>query len=186
MTGRPAVFLDRDGVLNDVRMEDGVAKPPIDLDDLVVGSGVVDGVRRLREAGYLLVCVTNQPDIAAGTVTRDLVDRLNGELVSSLSLDAVYVCPHRTADGCECRKPRAGMLLAAARDLGIDLADSWLVGDRWVDVAAGLAAGVEPILLETPYSWNESSSGRPASSLRRVASVPDFGSAVDRILASRT
>lgn len=180
---RPAVFLDRDGVLNEVRLADGTAKPPLHVGDVVVAPATQQAVQRLRSHGFVLVCVTNQPDIASGDASRDVVDAINSELAARLQLDAVYVCPHRNADGCTCRKPKPGMLLQAAEDLSLDLSASWLIGDRWVDVAAGRAAGVGSILLETPYSWNRTSSGSPAADLRDVAAARDLTACVDLIVS---
>ncbi len=95
--------------------------------------------------------VTNQPDVARGTVRRETVDAINDRLLAELGLDAVYVCPHDDADGCPCRKPAPGMLLAAATDLGIDLGRSAMVGDRWRDIEAGASAGVMTVWVRHDY-----------------------------------
>lgn len=183
MTRRlPAVFLDRDGVINEVRIADGVVKPPLDVADVIIAPGARQALGRLRSHGFVLVCVTNQPDVASGEVTREVVDAINTALSAQLGLDAVYVCPHQTADGCACRKPKPGMLFDASDDLSLDLTASWSIGDRWVDVAAGRRAGVRSILLERPYSWDATSSGSPPEDLRDIATAADLTACVEQII----
>jgi D-glycero-D-manno-heptose 1,7-bisphosphate phosphatase len=166
---RPAVFLDRDGVVTDPVLVGGRERPAWSLAELVVTTGAADAVRALREAGFALVVVTNQPDIARGGLTPEVLAGIHEHLGSRLVLDAVYVCPHDGAEGCDCRKPSPGMLLRAAADLDLDLARSWLVGDRWVDIAAGRAAGVRTVLVERPGSFAPTSAGAPPHNL-----APDF------------
>jgi D-glycero-D-manno-heptose 1,7-bisphosphate phosphatase len=149
--GRPAVFLDRDGVLNEAVLRDGRPHPPATPDEVVLRPGVETACARLREAGFALVMVTNQPDIARGTTTREAVDRINNRLVAELGLDAACVCPHDDADGCGCRKPAPGLILDAADRFDVDLDASLMVGDRWRDIAAGAAAGVSTVWLRSTY-----------------------------------
>lgn len=146
-----AVFLDRDGVLNEARVVDGVPRPAEGLDDLRILPDARAGCERLREAGFLLICVTNQPDIARGTLARAAVDEINALLASELGLDEVVVCPHDDADDCDCRKPKPGMTLRAARRHGIDLRRSFTVGDRWRDVEAGRNAGTATVFVDRHY-----------------------------------
>jgi D-glycero-D-manno-heptose 1,7-bisphosphate phosphatase len=181
---RRAVFLDRDGVIIEARVEDGVALAATGADAVVIPSDVPAAVARLRRAGYALVVVTNQPDVARGTTPRELVEAINARLRDELELDAAYVCAHDNDDRCACRKPRPGMLLDAAADLELDLGSSWLVGDRWVDIGAAAAAGVRSILLERPYSWAATSSGVPPDRLEPTVTVRDFTGAVDAILGA--
>jgi transaldolase len=147
-----AVFLDRDGVLNAAVTRQGRPHPPDGVATLEILPGVEDACRRLRNAGFLLVCVTNQPDIARGTTTRSAVDAINAALGASLGIRHFVVCPHDDADRCECRKPRPGMLLAAAAKYGIDLPRSVMVGDRWRDIAAGRAAGCRAVFVDHGYA----------------------------------
>jgi D-glycero-D-manno-heptose 1,7-bisphosphate phosphatase len=149
---RRAVFFDRDGVLNEAIMRQGVPHPPASVSDLRVAAGAADMVRAVREAGWLTIVVTNQPDVARGATTLECVDAINAEIVERLGVDAIYTCPHDDADGCECRKPKPGLLLRAARDLGIDLAESFLIGDRAKDVACGRAAGCTTIFVDHGYA----------------------------------
>jgi D-glycero-D-manno-heptose 1,7-bisphosphate phosphatase len=152
-TGRPAVFLDRDGVLNRTFVRDGTPYPPMTLDEVEVLSGVADALKRLSERNLPLIVVTNQPDVARGTQTREMVEKINQHLARALPmLTAFYVCYHDSKDGCQCRKPAPGMLLQAALEHGLDLSASFMVGDRWSDVAAGAAAGCRTFLLDVPYN----------------------------------
>ena len=149
---RRAVFLDRDGVLNRANVVDGKPLPPASVDELELLPGVEQACRQLHEAGLLLIVVTNQPDVARGTQTMATVEALNRELSSRLPLDEVRVCPHDDADRCQCRKPAPGLLLDAARDWGIDLENSVMVGDRWRDVEAGRRAGCKTVFIDSGYS----------------------------------
>jgi D-glycero-D-manno-heptose 1,7-bisphosphate phosphatase len=149
---KPAVFLDRDGVLNRVFERDGVTHPPAGPAEFEFLPGVRAAAAHLAEAGYPLVVVTNQPDVARGTQTRAGVEALNDLVRSALPVLEVLTCCHDNADGCACRKPRPGLLLEAARRWGLDLGRSFMVGDRWSDVAAGRAAGCRTVLVETPHS----------------------------------
>jgi D-glycero-D-manno-heptose 1,7-bisphosphate phosphatase len=152
-TGRPAVFLDRDGVLNRTFVRNGTPYPPMTLDEVEILPGVADALKRLSEQNLLLIVVTNQPDVARGTQTREMVEKINQRLTQALPmLTAFYVCDHDNKDGCQCRKPGPGMLLQAAKEHGLDLTNSFMVGDRWSDVAAGATAGCRTFLLDVPYN----------------------------------
>jgi D-glycero-D-manno-heptose 1,7-bisphosphate phosphatase len=147
----PAVFLDRDGVLNEPAIRAGRPHPPDSVADLRLLPGVHRACRELAAAGFTLVCVTNQPDIARGTQDADAVAAINHALQSTLELDEVVVCPHDDADDCRCRKPRPGMILDAAGRLDLDLARSVMVGDRWRDVEAGRSAGTLTVFVDRGY-----------------------------------
>jgi transaldolase len=149
--GVAAVFLDRDGVLLESTEVEGVPTPMPHGGTLQLRPGVEQACRQLRAAGLPLVCVTNQPDIARGTVTMESVRAANAELQARLNLDAILVCPHDDADDCDCRKPRPGLLLSAASTLGIDPKLSVMVGDRWRDVEAGRRAGCATIFIDNGY-----------------------------------
>jgi transaldolase len=145
--GRPAVFLDRDGVINRAVMRGGRPFPPASVDELEIAPDAPAALRALHEAGYVLVCVTNQPDVARGRQRRDEVEKINAEVSRRVPLDDVRVCYHDDADRCECRKPQPGMLVASARDLHLDVTASVMVGDRWSDIEAGRRAGCRTLLL---------------------------------------
>jgi D-glycero-D-manno-heptose 1,7-bisphosphate phosphatase len=164
---RAAIFLDRDGVLNEVELRDGVPHPPAGVEQLRLLPGVVEACNRLRELGFVLIVVTNQPDIARGKQTRDEVDRMHDALRAQLPLDEIVVCAHDDIDGCPCRKPRPGMILDAATRLNLDLEHSVCVGDRWRDVEAGKRAGVMAIFVDRGYGER-----RPTDADVVVASLP--------------
>jgi D-glycero-D-manno-heptose 1,7-bisphosphate phosphatase len=149
---RPAVFLDRDGVINRPIIRQGRPFPPDSLDELEVYPDAAASLRRLQAAGFTLVVVTNQPDVARGKQRREVVHEINRELRRQLPLAAVYVCFHDDADGCRCRKPAPGLLFDAADDLGLDLGRSFMVGDRWRDVEAGRRAGCRTVHIDRHYS----------------------------------
>lgn len=147
----PAVFLDRDGVLNEPAVRDGRPYPPRDLDEVRLLPGVRQACQQLSAAGLKLVCVTNQPDIARGTQDPAAVSTINAHLHRVLRLDDVVTCPHDDPDGCQCRKPLPGMLLDAAQRLDLDLSRSVTVGDRWRDIDAGRAAGTLTVYVDRGY-----------------------------------
>jgi D-glycero-D-manno-heptose 1,7-bisphosphate phosphatase len=155
MSPRPAVFLDRDGVLNRCTLRDGVPHPPGCVEEVEILPDVADALAKLSARGLPLIVVTNQPDVARGTQTREVVERINRHLSERLAITAVYTCYHDTPDNCDCRKPRAGLLTDAARAYNIDLNRSFMVGDRWSDVAAGQAVGCKTFLIDLPYSHGE-------------------------------
>jgi D-glycero-D-manno-heptose 1,7-bisphosphate phosphatase len=165
---RPAVFLDRDGVLNEAFVRDGVPTPPRSLEEFRILPGVANACSELRRAGFVLVVVTNQPDVARGKQTRAEVDRMHERLRSLVPLDEVCVCPHDDCDACACRKPRPGLLLDAAERLNLDLARSASVGDRWRDIEAARRAGVTAIYIERHYG-----EPAPAGAHVAVADLPE-------------
>jgi D-glycero-D-manno-heptose 1,7-bisphosphate phosphatase len=180
---RRAVFLDRDGVVNEAVTREGRAYSPRSLAELVLCDGAADAVRDLHASGFLLVVISNQPDVARGALSRDALDTMHRHLADTLGLDAIYVCAHDNSDQCGCRKPLPGMIYAAATDHAIDLGDSWLIGDRWVDIAAARAAGIRSVLIERDYSWEPTSAGAPPSDLRSTARARDIREAAARILS---
>ena len=150
-TTRPrAVFLDRDGVLNEAIVRDRHPYPPSNVEELRVIPGVPAALQRLKNAGFLLIVVTNQPDVGRGKQTREAVAELNTALRATLPVDSFYVCFH-DGDACDCRKPKPGLLLQAAAERNIDLRRSFMIGDRWRDIDAGAAAGCRTILIGNGY-----------------------------------
>jgi D-glycero-D-manno-heptose 1,7-bisphosphate phosphatase len=148
---RPAVFLDRDGVINRAFVRDGIPHPPASLAELEILPSVPQALRALRSHGFRLVVVTNQPDVARAVSSRAAVERIHRRLSGELPLDAILTCFHDGEDACECRKPKPGMLLQAARALAIDLPQSFMVGDRWRDVEAGRRAGCRTFFVDRGY-----------------------------------
>ncbi len=152
-----AVFFDRDGVINKEIIRSGVVDSPLSPEEFEVYPEIIEAIRLCRHYGYKVVVVSNQPRVARGTLSREMLDKIHHKMGAVLaeagvSLDAVYVCPHDNSDGCNCRKPKPGMLLAAAVALNIDLKQSYMLGDRRQDIQAGSAAGCKTILLKKNYN----------------------------------
>lgn len=147
-----AVFLDRDGVINRVILKDGVPHAPVSLNDFELLPGVGEAIESLKRAEFRIIVATNQPGVATGVQEQSVVESMNSLISKSFDIDDINVCYHIDEDACKCRKPKPGMLLESAAKLSIDLADSYMVGDRWRDVEAGKAAGCRTILLENGYS----------------------------------
>ena len=152
---RRAIFLDRDGVLNQSVIREGKPYPPANADEVVILPGVASALQKLKQAGYLLIVVSNQPDVARGTTTREAVEAINATLNEQLGsgslLDEFRMCYHDSPDNCHCRKPKPGMLTDAAREHGLDLATCHMVGDRWRDIEAGQAAGCATVFIDYGY-----------------------------------
>ena len=149
---RRAVFLDRDGVINREIFRSGHAQAPFTVADVEILPGVPDALDRLHGAGFLLIVVTNQPDVVRGSASRHEIEAIHSRLRQTLPVDDIRVCYHDDADGCACRKPSPGMLYAAAVEHDVTLAGSYLVGDRWRDIGAGRRAGCTTILVHSDRS----------------------------------
>ncbi len=147
-----AVFLDRDGVINHAFVRDGKPFPPPTLQDLEILPGVPEALHDLKSHGFKLLVVTNQPDVGRGKQSMQSLEAMHQALRASLPLDDILVCCHTDQDNCECRKPKPGMLLEAAKKHSVDLASSFMVGDRWRDIEAGYNAGCKTILIDYGYS----------------------------------
>ena len=145
------MFLDRDGTINRAVVRDRRPYPPVMLDEFELLPGAEQTIEALREAGFLIIVVTNQPDVSTGVQRRDVVEAMHDKLRAGGLCDDIKVCYHTDADGCECRKPKPGMLIEAAREWRVNLADSFMVGDRWRDVAAGKAAGCFTFFIDYEY-----------------------------------
>jgi D-glycero-D-manno-heptose 1,7-bisphosphate phosphatase len=166
------VFLDRDGVIVIPEFRDRRSFAPRRLADFRLYPQAAPSLRRLKQAGFLLVVVTNQPDVGQGLIPRSEVDAMHEIMARELPLDAVKACFHRQGDNCDCRKPKPGMILAAASELGIDLARSFMVGDRNSDVAAGRAAGCTTVFIDLGYS--ELAADAPDYVAQSVAQATDI------------
>jgi D-sedoheptulose 7-phosphate isomerase len=181
--GRRAVFLDRDGVLAEaIVREDGKSYAPTRVEDFALVAGAEAQVQRLRDAGFLCIVFTNQPELANGELLRDDLDTMHQQLAAAVPLDDIYVCPHDKSEGCPCHKPATAMLDGAAARWGIDLATSYVIGDRWRDVDAGRNAGCYSILIDRPYSAASWADARVATLTEAVDTVlrhAQGGSTVD-------
>lgn len=185
---RRAVFFDRDGVVNELVTDRATGRPesPLDPDAVRLVPGATEALRRLHEAGYLLVGVSNQPAAAKQTVTRATLDAVQQRVLDLLAAEGIVADEFRTcfhhpegtdpqlARACDCRKPAPGLLLGAAADLGVDLRSSWMIGDTDADVAAGAEAGCRTILIEHAGSAHK----------RHGVAAPD--AAVSDVLAAAT
>jgi D-glycero-D-manno-heptose 1,7-bisphosphate phosphatase len=146
-----AVFLDRDGVINANLERHGKPVAPTTLEEFRILPGVEDAARRLKAAGFEIVIVTNQPDVANGLTAKETVEAMHAEIRHRMPIDDIKICYHVDADNCACRKPKPGMILEAAAERGIELSASYVVGDRWRDVQAGRAAGCLTIFVDYGY-----------------------------------
>lgn len=169
---RRAAFLDRDGTLIEATVRDGKPYPPSSVDDLIVLPGVPEALGRLRDAGFLLIVVTNQPDVARGTLPRDALDAMHRALQARLPIDDLRVCQHDDDDQCACRKPKPGLLLDAAREHGIDLSASVMIGDRWRDIDAGRNAGCRSVFID--YRYRETLRAQPDASVATFVEAADW------------
>jgi len=169
-----AVFLDRDGVINRALEREAKPYPPRSLAEFEILPEVPAACAKLKAAGFLLVVVTNQPDVGRGTLGKEIVETIHTEMCRRLPIDRVEVCYHpgQGASDCDCRKPKPGMLLHAAGALGIDLAQSWMVGDRWRDVDCGHAAGCRTIFIDRGYA--EELRQKPYFSAGNLAQAADI------------
>jgi D-glycero-D-manno-heptose 1,7-bisphosphate phosphatase len=151
MTSR-AIFLDRDGVLNRPIIRDGRSYPPAQVEHLEIYDGLREQLERLKGRGFVLIVVTNQPDVARGTTLMETVEEINEAIAREIpAIDKFMVCFHDNGDGCECRKPKPGMLLSSAEEFDVDLGRSYMIGDRRSDVEAGIAAGSRTIFIDRAY-----------------------------------
>lgn len=168
-----AIFLDRDGVINRALVRDGRPYPPANLAAVEILPGVSDALSALHDADFMLIVVTNQPDVARGTTPQAVVEEINNYLASCLPIDEFRTCYHDSGDGCNCRKPLPGLLLAAAGQHGIDLGQSYMVGDRWRDAEAGQRAGCKTFFIDYGYAEKQ-----PESINFRVRSLSEAASII--------
>jgi D-glycero-D-manno-heptose 1,7-bisphosphate phosphatase len=169
---RRAVFLDRDGVLNEPLIRGGKPFPPGGPEEVAIAPGAAMALEGLRDAGFCLLVVTNQPDVPRGVTTRAAVEGINSLLSRALPLDEFFICYHTDRDGCGCRKPLPGLILEAAAKHSIDLGSSYMVGDRWRDIDAGAAAGCRTILIDRDYR-ERAPDHRPDYRVRTLAEAAD-------------
>jgi D-glycero-D-manno-heptose 1,7-bisphosphate phosphatase len=150
-----AVFLDRDGVINKAIVRNGKPYPPAKVEDFEFPLGTFEAINSIRSSGYLVIVVTNQPDVTKGIQSKEMVETIHGIIRQQLQVDDIKVCYHLDEDNCCCRKPKPGMILDAAKEYTIDLSRSYRIGDRWRDIEAGKAAGCKTILVQSEVAYNE-------------------------------
>ena len=147
-----AVFLDRDGVVNQVVFRKGQPSSPRSLEEFIWVEGIQEAVKRLKSASWLVFVITNQPDIARQKLDPIISGQISATIYQYLPIDEIVVCPHDNDDNCACRKPHPGMLISLAERWQVDLGQSLIIGDSWKDMAAGKNANCQTILLERYYN----------------------------------
>ncbi len=167
---RPAVFLDRDGVINRALVRNNKPFAPMRIDEVEVLPGVPQALARLRAAGFALIVVTNQPDVARGKQTKETVQAIHDHLAKLVDVDEFRVCFHDDADGCFCRKPKPGLLTAAPAHA---LHRSFVVGDRWRDIEAGRRAGCRATVF-VDYGYDDPAPVDADTSVRSLAEAADW------------
>jgi len=169
---KPGVFLDRDGVLVKPVMRRGAPCAPLRREDFFLLPGGAGAVEKLRAAGYIVVVITNQPEVSRGTLSPALLEEFHRRLRERVPVDDILACCHQDEDLCQCRKPRPGLIREAARRHSIDLAHSYLVGDTERDLGAARAAVLPCLLVDAPYN----------QALQPDRRVTDIGAAAGWIL----
>lgn len=173
---RPCLFLDRDGVVNESIVREGKPYPPSDHGEVRYIPGIQSLCKAAHDAGWLVIIATNQPDVGRGTIPISFVEEIHSRMRQDLMVDQIKTCydPGRGEESFY-RKPAPGMLLEAAREHGIDLCSSYMIGDRWRDVACGKAAGCKTIFLD--YGYDEELTVTPdfiVTTLREAAKLLPF------------
>jgi len=169
---KPAVFLERDGVLNQVRVQRQHQVCPLALDDFRVSKSAVPLLRKLKSAGFVLIVTTNQPGLSRGCQSRRELDRMHELLRQTLPVDDILVCPHDETDRCPCRKPKPGLLLEAGFEWHLDFDQSFVVSDKWQDAEAARSVGCTSVLIQSPW----------LGSVHHDLVLPDLSAVVTKIL----
>jgi len=167
-----AVFFDRDGVINQAPVREGHPYSPANLEQFTWVKGIHDVSEQLKSGGFLLFCVTNQPDVGRGLQSRAVVESFHERIMGELPFQKIYTCYHDGIEQCVCRKPQPGMVLQAASEYGLDIACCWLVGDRWKDIDAGNAAGCKTVFLD--YGYDENLKSNPDHIITDVRELPSL------------
>jgi D-glycero-D-manno-heptose 1,7-bisphosphate phosphatase len=152
-----AVFLDRDGVINNVIFRNGNNLKPIapwSMKEFRLIPGIEKPLLDLSKSGFKLFIVTNQPDIGNGVISQAFVEMVNENILSNLPIDEIKICPHVDLNGCDCRKPKSGMITSLAKKWDIDCKESFMIGDTWKDIESGKKTCATTILLEKHYNTN--------------------------------
>ena len=152
---KPALFLDRDGTINRSDVRDGRPYAPTRAEDFQILPGVAETIANVKEAGFPVIVITNQPDISTGKQSVEILDAMHARLTEELGIDDIFVCPHVDNHHCDCRKPRPGLILAAAQKWDVDCSRSIMAGDRWRDVDAGRAAGCATVFIDHGYAEDQ-------------------------------
>lgn len=170
------VFIERDGVLNQIRVERQHQVGPLTLDQFHIRQEAAPYLQKLKAAGFVLIATTNQPGLSRGYQSRRELDLMHDRLRRALPLDAIYVCPHDETDNCPCRKPRPGLLKEAAFNWHLSLDRSFVISDKWQDAEAAHLVGCTSLLTESPW----------LGSVHHDLVLPDLKAAVEKILQWQT
>lgn len=176
---KEAIFFDRDGTLNRSIIVNNKSHAPTRFQDFQIFPEAIEITNKLRQQGFVVLVITNQPTISTGVLPLSELEKMNSHVLKVLEVDGVYYCPHTDIASCDCRKPKPGMLIAAAEEHGIDLSISFVVGDTWRDIVAGQAAGCKTILLRR--SWSEEEKCKPDITIDKLTQVLDIISQRSRI-----
>jgi D-glycero-D-manno-heptose 1,7-bisphosphate phosphatase len=168
-----AVFLDRDGVINRAIVRDGKPYPPGSLNELMIPPENQPALKALHDAGFILIGITNQPDVARGTQKQEVVEEINRCIMSILPIEEIYACYHDNQDQCDCRKPKPGLILRAADEHNIDVRKSFMIGDRWKDIEAGDQAGCRTIFIDYQYQ-EKPSQIKPTKIVQSLVEASDW------------
>jgi D-glycero-D-manno-heptose 1,7-bisphosphate phosphatase len=172
---KQGVFIERDGILNQVRVERQHQVSPLTLEEFQVNPAMVPLLSKLKAEGLVVVATTNQPGLSRGYQSRRELDRMHDLLRSALPLDDILVCPHDETDRCTCRKPKPGLLVEAAFKWHLDLDRSFVISDKWQDAEAARTAGCTSLLLQSPWVGDG----------HRDFLLPDLDAIVGKILRLR-
>ncbi len=167
-----AVFIERDGVLNEVRSGPKQQIAPISLEEFKLITAAAEPLKKLKAVGFVLIATTNQPGLSRGYQSRRELDRMHDLLRRTFTLDDIMLCPHDEADHCPCRKPRAGLLIEAAFKWQLSLDHSYVISDKWQDAEAARTAGCTSLLIKSPW----------IGEVHRDFVLSDLVSVVDKIL----
>ena len=152
---RRAIFLDRDGTLNKAFIKNGLPFSPSSFNEFEILPGVKESLLKLKKLNFVCLLITNQPDVSRGKIKKNVVIQMNNFLKSEIKLDDIFVCYHDDHDNCECRKPKPGLLLNAKKKWNINLNKSYMIGDRWKDIQAGINAGCKTVFINNNYKDNK-------------------------------
>ena len=166
---KKAIFLDRDGIINHVKLVEGKPYPPSDLSEFIIMSNIKEFLELSHKNNYLNIIITNQPDVSRGKITASAVEEINSFIKANLKIDDIYTCFHDDKDFCECRKPKPGNIIKAALNYQIDLSNSYMIGDRWRDIESGKNAGCKTIYVD--YNYRET---KPTAYDFKVNSVKEL------------
>ena len=149
---KSAVFIERDGILNLVRIENGHPVPPLRRSDFRLNLEAIQPIRQLRLAGFKLIVTTNQPWLSHGCLSRYELERMHEQLRQAFPIDDILVCPHEEMDECPCRKPLPGMFIEAAAMWHLDISRSFVLSDKWQDAEAARRIGCISVLVRSPWT----------------------------------